>query len=226
VPLTVSITGNGAVGLNGGRHFTCASASCRRTFLVRAGSTVTLTAQAGSGWKFGTWGGCRTTAATCRLRVNRAVRVGVTFIPPGAQSNPIPLGQAATIRNVLQEKVVSVTPDAWQQISQVTFPNGELANTDPPPPGAQDFMLLLSVTYTGGGKATLSEMGLTAVGSHNASYGAEDDWCGFLPAPDLSSFNVDVFSGQTITGYVCFQIAENDADSLLLRDGDTWFALR
>ena len=37
---------------------------------------------------------------------------------------------------------------------------------------------------------------------------------------------VDAFSGQTVTGNVCFQIASNDADSLALDVADVWFALR
>jgi hypothetical protein len=104
------------------------------------------------------------------------------------------------------------------------------------PATAQDFLVSLTLTYTGGGKGNLYSLVdmLHAVGSHNAPYDMGDDPCGvFLPAPDLGNQGAgDVFSGRTVTGNVCFQIASNDADSLLLDVGDPlvgnnhWFAPR
>jgi hypothetical protein len=129
-PLTVAITGKGTVRLSGGRQIACA-ASCKRTVLVRAGSKVALTVQPGTGWKFSTWAGaCRGTASTCRLRMNRAARVGVTLVPPGAKTNPIPLSHSAGLDGGWMFTVISAKPDATQQIAAIPGNN-------PPPSGAQ-----------------------------------------------------------------------------------------
>lgn len=40
------------------------------------------------------------------------------------------------------------------------------------------------------------------------------------PKPSLQDVG-DVFSGQTVTGYVCFQIAANDARTLKLYTGNS-----
>jgi hypothetical protein len=59
-----------------------------------------------------------------------------------------------------------------------------------------------------------------------------------LPKPDLQANDSDVFSGRTVRGNVCFEIASNDAGSLRLYvdppstlsgrplDKRAWFALR
>jgi hypothetical protein len=69
---------------------------------------------------------------------------------------------------------------------------------------------------------------LQAAGSHNAPYAYYS--CGIPPAPNFEHVSGNVFSGQSITGNVCFQIAANDADSLMLSasadSGHVWFALR
>jgi len=82
-----------------------------------------------------------------------------------------------------------------------------------------------------------------AVGSHKATYDyAFGNSCGpgesKLPSPDLqptAENNEPVFSGQTVSGNICFQVASNDAASLLFyvkppsatpNAKPIWFALR
>jgi hypothetical protein len=233
--LTVSITGQGSVLLSTGRHVTCTT-SCRRTVLVRAGSRVTLSTQPGMGWKFGAWSGaCRGTATACKVRMNRAVRVGVTFIAPGARENPFPLGQAVEVRDNWQVKVISATLDATEQVRAFAQQKGYY--WFPPSPGAQFMLVNFSATYLGGGSTNFGPLmfSLKAMGAHNAGYGVDDECAS--PLPDLRyARDDDTFSGQTVTGNLCFGIASNDADSLLLSVpvGETalgsltylWFALR
>lgn len=69
--------------------------------------------------------------------------------------------------------------------------------------------------------------------------GILDDACGALPRPVLNERFQPVFSGRSVTGNVCWQIASNDAASLKLDaqtldltnlakpdQDNTWFALR
>jgi hypothetical protein len=82
---------------------------------------------------------------------------------------------------------------------------------------------------------------LSVEGAHNSPYGLGDSRCGpgnaRLPEPDFQSAQVEgearVFSGQTVSGNICFMVAANDVDSLLLdyndpaaNPQDTWFALK
>ena len=65
------------------------------------------------------------------------------------------------------------------------------------------------------------------------AYDPERYSCGQWPKPHLK-YVFELFSGRTATGYVCFQIAKNDAATLkLYTEPDlasgrkaTWFALR
>jgi hypothetical protein len=231
LPLTVAITGKGTVRV-GARQVAC-SASCKRTVQVRAGSTVTLSTRPGTGWKFGTWAGaCRGTASTCKVRMNRAARVGVTFIAPGDRANPFPLGQTVKISAKWEMKVISATVNATDQVVGLQDEYGYPEN-DPPPPGAQYTLVNISGTYIGGGSTYANELfgAVRLQGVHNATYYGNE--C-IPPSPRVPYG--DVFSGQTVSGNLCFRIASNDADSLMLsvREEDpktynevtTWFALR
>jgi hypothetical protein len=147
----------------------------------------------------------------------------VTFGAPGSTSaNPIPLGQAVTFKDGWVVKVVSATLDATAQI--IAIPGNS-----PPPPGAQYAMVNFSATYTGGGSSAFDEYGsrFEAIGVHNYSYSPCYER---LPPPVLDPYD-PVYSGQTVGGNVCYQIASNDAASLQLRSyvsggGYVWFGLR
>jgi hypothetical protein len=111
-------------------------------------------------------------------------------------------------------------------------------------------MVALSARYVGGGKSLFGGTDLPsvtkrikAVGIHRAEYDLQSglNRCGpfdvHLPKPDLQANQSDVFSGRTVRGNVCFEIASNDATTLRLYvepptsfSGKTgngvWFALR
>lgn len=118
-------------------------------------------------------------------------------------------------------KVDSVTLDATAQI--VAIPGNS-----PPHAGAQYVMLNLSASYTGGGSSTLDQYGdtLQTIGVHGFAYRRCYEE---LPPPVLVPY-ATVYSGQSIAGNVCYEIASNDADTLMLYyDGyprKLWFALR
>ena len=126
-------------------------------------------------------------------------------------------------------KVNSATLEATAAVDAVVM-NGQPANS-PPPPGAQYTLVNVSMTYVGSGSSSLENYifgWIRAEGHKNAPY---PNYC-IPPGIDLGSVDL-VFSGQTVTGNLCFEISSNDAASLLLNGGDdemtglpVWFALR
>jgi len=189
-----------------------------------------------SGWKLWRWeGACHGTGASCSLRV-KARRFGfvtASFVPLGDRLNPYPLGTAATLTGGWQLKVNSALINADAEVEAVIDPDSGLPANPPPPAGAQYTLVNVSMTYLGGGSSYLDDFlafGVEAEGAGSAGY----DVYGCEPPPvDLSSVG-EVFSGKTVTGNLCFEIASNDAPSLLLtREGiagdaelRVWFALR
>jgi len=235
VRLTISITGRGTVRLSDGRRLACGS-KCRKTFSVRAGARLGLTARPGSGWVLSKWSGaCRGTKPTCGLRPRRAAGVAATFrslsAPGSTSENPIRLGKAVAFSDGWQFTVLATIPDATQQI--LSIPRNR-----PPPHGAQYFMLHISTSYTGGASSNLYHLladHFSAVGARNVSYSFATTACGvFLPPPDLCSLiyggGPPFYSGMGADGNIDFKIASNDAQSLLLVYDDSshrvWFALR
>jgi hypothetical protein len=157
----------------------------------------------------------------------------------GTRSDPVPLRKPFAIGGGWRLKVVSAIPDDTQALLALTDPDTNAHNA-PPPAGAQDFLASVTATYTGGGSSDLAELNLEAMGAHNApnNIGILDDACGALPPPVLNGHFQPVFSGQSVTGKICWQIASNDAASLKLdaqtlnlanlskpKQNNTWFAL-
>jgi hypothetical protein len=228
VALKVKVTGSGTLRVKGSKAFTCRAASCLHTFHVTRGKRIMVKASPLAGWKLTTWAGaCKGSAATCSLKLKARKSVAVTFVPPGDRLNPYPLGTSVLLYGDWRVKVNSAILNADTQVEAVTDPDGYPVNP-PPPTGAQYSLVNLSETYVGGG-STFAPRGYTE-GQGNALYSPSD--C-TPPSPDLGSF-VNVYSGVTVTGNVCYEIASNDASTLLLRGsvpkGDTdqtvWFALQ
>ena len=226
VQLTIAVNGKGTV-TGGPRRVECRG-SCTRSstnyvFRVKPGSTYSLKARAANAYKFTGWkGACRGSKPTCVVRVQRTTRVSATFVAPGAKTNPIPFRATADVGQGFKLRVNSVTPDA----TDLFGPNFR------PPPGAQPYMALITVTYTGGGKGSVAYFRnhLWAQGSNNVKYDFDNDYCGPWPEPSLQ-YAGDLFSGQSVTGNVCFMIASNDAASLMFfteteYQQQVWFALR
>lgn len=238
VALHVTVNGSGTLRVPGNPAFTChasfpTSSHCRHTFQVRRGRRIVLRASPARGWKLWRWTGtCHGSAASCslRLKARRFGFVTASFVPPGDRLNPYPLGTTATLTEGWQLKVNSAILNADTQVEAVIDPgSGEPANPQPPP-GAQFTLVNVSMTYMGGGSSSLPDYlqsGVQTVGSRNAGYNVY----GCQPPPlDLNSDFTPVFSGQTVTGNLCFEIASNDAARLRLQGqgkaGAVWFALR
>jgi hypothetical protein len=217
VALHVTVNGSGTVRVPGHPAFTCrasfpASSHCRHTFYVRRGRRIVVRESPASGWKLWRWtGACHGSASSCSLRV-KARRFGfvtASFVPPGDRLNPYPLGTTAKLTGSWEMKVNSAMLNADAAVEAVN-------NQPPPPAGAQYTLVNVSMTYVGGGSSSLPgylQSGAWTAGAGNAGYNVY----GCQPPPlDLNSDFTPVFSGQTVTGNLCFEIASNDAGTLLL----------
>src|SRR5262249_18623399 len=138
----------------------------------------------------------------------------------GSALHPIRLRTTGGVGDGWRLRILSVTPNADSLVKD--YGTNAVKTV---PPKAQDVMLTISAKYTGGGEAFVQDFmtGLNVIGKHHAKYPLTSglNGCGpgegKLPAPDLGSVTDDqVFSGRTLTGHICFQIAANDAASLRL----------
>ena len=211
----------------------CTNAKCPAVNYLTRGSRVVLIEKPYKGWKFTHWrGACKSKKPRCDIAVARVhpnsyglrqIHVSATFIPvaPGlTRAHPIPLGTAADVGGGWRVRVNSVTPNV--QLSPA------------PPSGAQYFGANVTIGYFGGGSATPEQdLGWQVIGSHHTTYNPGLAPCPYPgPQPALPMYD-PVYSGQSVTGYVCWQIAANDANSLELYfgsgnldyPGTTWFAL-
>jgi hypothetical protein len=232
VLLTLSVTGSGTVKVTNEAPIRC-TGTCHATFRIKAGGKVVVAPTASALWKPAPWSGaCKGAPARCTLHMTKAQQLSVRFLPPGSQTNPIPLGSTWFITGNWLFRVIGVTPNA----------NGQLIDgngtTQQPPAGSQFFLLDVAVTYKGSGSGGFADFAreLTAVGAHGTKYGyLAGNGCGpgkaILPLHDIqpkAQANSPVESNQTVTGYICFQVSSGDASSLLLLAGGSmpvWFAL-
>jgi hypothetical protein len=140
----------------------------------------------------------------------------------GSRSRPVPVGTAASIGGGWWVKVDSATLNANRLFSQ-----------NPPPRGAQNVLVMLTLSYRGGGKDDASNLVndiLRVEGAHGVSYDEINDPCGTAdasqpglgdtgvvtwPRPSLQSAG-EVFSNQSVRGNLCYTIAANDAKTLEL----------
>lgn len=126
----------------------------------------------------------------------------------GARGNPVPAGEAARVGD-WEVTVLSVVPDAGQVVL------AENSFNDPPAEGRRFFMVELAATYRGeSSESVLWGLSMSAVGESLVAYGGFEDSCGVIP-DDIES-SAEVFPGGTVTGNVCWQVGDADADSLVL----------
>jgi hypothetical protein len=132
-------------------------------------------------------------------------------------------------------KVNSATINADAQVEAVYDSNLGRYPNPPPPAGAQYTLVNLTMTYVGGGSASLGGLisgrqDLEAEGAGDAGY--NPDKCE-PPQPDLGAVG-QVSDGQSVTGNLCYEIASNDAATLMVtgyvetgtNDRLVWLALR
>ena len=127
----------------------------------------------------------------------------------GSRENPIPYGQTAQINSEWEMTVIAVTPNATDLILE------ENSFNEAPAAGQQFFLATVRLTYIGQTSDEFYTSDLNAVGQLAVGYNQFDDDCGSVPN-ELPSR--EVFTGGSIEGNVCWSIATEDADSLVLYD--------
>jgi len=138
---------------------------------------------------------------------------GTSFDPPPSTPAELNVTTTAGIGDPVlagdwELSVLSVTPDATDAVM------AENQFNDPPQPGNQFYVVELSATYVGNrSEAFALGPSITAVGNSAVAYGYNAT-CGVIPDP-IDEFS-DVFPGGTVFGNVCWEIATDDVDSLVL----------
>ena len=212
VALSVSIAGSGSVRV-GSHVVSCAGTACHQTIRVQRSSTVVIRTTPAAGWKFTTWAGaCKGSEATCSLQLRTDSAVGVSFVPPGARSNPYPLGTAVTLVGGWRVTINSDRINADEQVEAVRDESGLQVN-DPPPAGAQYTLVNLSVTYVGPGSNGFEDYLFGALKAEGADKILYEPTC--TPPQPVGSID-PLLSGRTDSGNLCYEIASDDATSLLL----------
>jgi len=163
-----------------------------------------------------------------------------------AKTKPVRLGRVAAVGAGWRLRILP--PVAWDAGASIAaVPDQYGSRTQPA--HAQDVMLTVAATFAGGGQSFASgdfAGRVFVMGKHRAQYPLTSglNGCGpgsaKLPAPDAqTAFEQDsrVYSGTTLSGHICFQVATNDVRSLRLgvspvetlngkRGRTVWFALR
>lgn len=121
---------------------------------------------------------------------------------------PVPAGETVRVGD-WDVTVLSATPDATAAVL------AENEFNDPPVEGRQFYVIEVAATYQGQtSEATALGLSWSTVGDSAVAYSSFEDTCGVI-ADELNQF-AEVFPGGTQTGSLCWQVASDDVDSLVL----------
>ncbi len=152
--------------------------------------------------------GASTTIATSRSAPTTSTAPNQPQRDAGTRDNPVAIGELVAIGDWLV-RLVSAVPDAADQL---------LADDDfldPPAAGNVFFLVKLEGTYVGEASAAMwGEFLFNAVGSSNVEYDEFGASCGFIDG-GLSNQG-EAFPGGSVSGYQCFEVSAEDADTLTI----------
>ena len=153
----------------------------------------------------------------------------------GRRECPLPFGMPVEIKFRGDRKdhweitVIRSNPNATQTVLTHNRYN------DPPKGGNRFFMATIRVKYLGPGSARFGGLDrLDGLGVGSVVYDGDRNECGRFPVIPNEFTDPELFTGGTIEGNVCWEIASSDADSLVMivdsksysNDDRAWFALR
>jgi hypothetical protein len=125
-----------------------------------------------------------------------------------SRTEPIPFGETGAVGDL------HVTVDAVEPLADELIAAANEFN-EPPETGNQFFMAAVTVTNAGLEVASpWMDLNFQAVGDASVGYTEFDNSCGVVP--DGGTSIADVFPGGTVTFNVCWQIASDDAGSLVM----------
>jgi hypothetical protein len=147
--------------------------------------------------------------ATPRVSLKDAQEDSPTTQLGASREDPLPIGQVGTIGDY-EVSVVSVTPNANEIVTADGF-------SEPPTPGNQYFMAAITVTYVGDSTGNPSfELNPQAVGASNVGYTTFNNMCGYGTLEESLLLATELFAGGSGEYTVCWQIAIEDVDSLVM----------
>ena len=142
-----------------------------------------------------------------------------------ARETAITLGETGEVSDY-EITVLDVTPFADDLIAAENRFNDEAGD------GFQFYLVRVEVTYNGDDTGNPGfELSFRSVGAGNTGYSTYEDSCGVTPDDEYSAG--ELFEGGTVEYNVCWRVAGNDADTLVMYveelfsfDGDpVWFSL-
>lgn len=137
---------------------------------------------------------------------------GCAFAATGTREDPVPIGTTVDLGNGWLITVLSVTPNATDQILAENMFN------EPPDKGNQFLMARVRAAYTGDDSDTFrGGYGLRVVGPSSVSYDFSENGAGVIPD---SLPNSEVFTGGAIEGNIAWQVKSSDAALLVMYDSD------
>jgi RTX calcium-binding nonapeptide repeat (4 copies) len=147
-------------------------------------------------------------------RIHRCAVVIWGSSQQGTKAHPIPLRRSGQLGDGWRLRIVESTPDATKRVIQA----GKGQNS-PPPPGHQFFLVKVSATRTDRSSARFRagfRLRATPGPTSKRPYATYTDPCGILPDPDLEIVNPKAHRGQTVSGYICWDVWKRQAKRLVM----------
>jgi hypothetical protein len=127
-----------------------------------------------------------------------------------SRTNPVPLGDTASVPPGWEVTVIGVNPDAWPVIQAENMFNA------PPEEGYRMLLITVRVTNVQAGDEPdiIGEGDFELVGSRGQVYKTYERSCGVTP----NELSAELFPGGTADGTVCFQAGTDETDLVLIAD--------
>lgn len=133
-------------------------------------------------------------------------------VPDGSRGGPVPRLTSIAEPNGWEVKVLEYNADAWPTILR-----GSPTNS-PPQPGFRMIMARVVVrNLSAGPSAELRQTSLKLITSDDVVRSSLDRPCGPIPY-ELASTPISVGAGESVEGYLCFQVLQNEGGLVLFTD--------
>jgi hypothetical protein len=132
----------------------------------------------------------------------------------GSRDNPVPIGTSADLGDNWQITVLSVFPNATDEMVYGSTPSMLWFERDP---GDEFFLAKIQAKYIGSGSSYLDSDYLSVVGSASLGYRAFGSQADGIIQDYIPNIQ-EVFTGGVITGIVAWMIPPGDANHLVMYD--------
>ena len=135
-----------------------------------------------------------------------------TPLPPGfTLDNAVAAGGALNGADGTEILIAGALEDAWELVQ------AENQFNDPPQEGNRFYMLALAVGYAGAAPTDVGYSDFLLIGANRVAYDYDND-CGVIP----DRLEVEFYPGGKTRGHLCFEVAAEDGDFILIHQPDSW----